>query len=164
MFSMAQALRFSLRLHRLSLNNVESYTDFALRFQDKNTGSHWTERQIRHAYDLWRRDILKEEVRAEFLKNNRSKLLTVYLKDRRRQINIATVVLLALAVLFPPYYLVTGGQTVSLGPGFAFSTQVGRVDSLFLLCVLTAIIGISWFAQRTFTVERSPDSEGSLGQ
>lgn len=159
MFSLTQALRFSLRLHRLSLNNVESYTDFALRFQDSGTGSHWTERQIRNAYDLWRRDILKEEVRAESLKNFGPKLLAVYLNDKRRQINIATIVLLALAVLFPPYYVVAGGQTMSLGLGFAFRTQVGRVDSLFLLCVLVAIIAIWWFAQRTFAVEEVRQGE-----
>lgn len=159
MFSLAQALRFSFRLRKLSLNNVESYTDFALKFQDSSTGSHWTERQIRNAYDLWRRDILKEEVRAEFLKSYGPKLLAAYLNDKRRQVNITAIFLLALAVLFPPYYVVAGGQTLSLGLGFAFSTQVGRVDSFFLLCLLAAIIAIWWFAQRTFAVEQPPESE-----
>ena len=154
MLSLYQALRLSFKLYRLDLSHVESYQGFTERFHHLNTkNSHWTERQVREAYDLWRRDIVKAEVRAEFEKNYIRLLLIDYLKNKPRQITIATMVLLALAVVFPPYYISAGDQSISMGLAFAFDRQIGRIDSMYLLCELGGVLALSWFAQRLVRVE-----------
>ena len=152
--SLFQAIRMSFRLHKLDLTHVESYAGFTERFHagDLNN-SHWSERQIRESYDLWRRDILKKEVRAEFEKTYFRDLLALYLKDWARRINIVTMILLAIVVLFPPYYITAGEQSVSMGLGFAFTRQLGRIDSVYLVCEIVGIVALSWFGHRRVQVE-----------
>lgn len=153
--SLSQAFRMSFRLHNLDLTHVESYAGFTERFHEGNfKNSHWSERQIREAYDLWRRDILKKEVRTEFEKTYFRDLLALYLKDWPRRINIVTMILLVIAVVFPPYYISAGDQSVSMGLGFAFTRQLGRIDSLFLACEIVGIVALSWFAHRLAQVEQ----------
>jgi hypothetical protein len=156
--SLFQAVRISYRLYKLDLTHVESYAGFIERFHEGNSkNSHWSERQIRESYDLWRRDILKKEVRAEFENAYFRDLLVHYLKDWSPRINIVTMILLTVAVLFPPYYLAAGDQSVSVGFGFAFTNQIGRIDSLYLICEIIGIVALSWFANRLVQIERQPE-------
>ena len=153
--SLFQAIRMSFRLHKLDLAHVESYAEFTERFHAGNfKNSHWSERQIRESYDLWRRDILKKEVRTEFEKTYFRELLALYLRDWPRRINILTMSLLVIPVLFPPYYITAGDQFMSMGFGFAFTRQLGRIDSLYLVCEIVGIVALSWFAHRLVRVEQ----------
>ncbi len=145
----------SFRLHKLDLTHVESYAGFTERFHAGNLeNSHWSERQIRESYDLWRRDVLKKEVRTEFEKTYFRGLLALYLKGWPRRIDIGTMILLAIAVLCPPYYITAGDQSVSMGLGFAFTRHLGRIDSLYLVCEIVGIVALSWFAHRLVQVQQ----------
>ena len=155
MLSLYQAVRLSFKLYQLDIDHVESYKGFSERFDGRWKSPALNEPQIREAYDQWRRDILKKEVRAEFEKTYVRALLAEYLKDRPRQINVVAMVLLALALLFPPYYLTAGDQSVSMGLAFAFDKHVGRIDSMYLLCEIGGIIAMSWFAHRLVRMEAS---------
>lgn len=144
-----QAIHMAFRLYKLDLTHVESYAGFSERFLERNSkNSHWTERQIREAYDLWRRDILKKEVRKEFEAAYFRDLMTHYLKGWPQRLNIISLLLLVIALIFPPYYINTGDQSMTLGFGFAFAPQIGRIDSFYLACEIIGIAVISWFAHR----------------
>ncbi len=158
--SLYQAIRLSFKLWKLDLTHVESFSAFIERFHDGNfSNSHWTERQIHEAYDMWRRDILKKEVIAEFKRVHLRQMLAEYFRDWPRAIDIATMILLALAVLFPPYYLAAGDQVIGMGFAFAFDRNVGRIDAFYLMCELAGILALSWFAHRVVQIEPVAEPE-----
>jgi hypothetical protein len=70
--------------------------------------------------------------------------LGLMLSTWRRRIITITVILLFLVILFPIYYI----DAVTLGPAFVFDRHAGRIDGMFLLCEIVAIVSASWFAQR----------------
>lgn len=162
MLSLLQALRMAFELYRLDPSHLESYQGFTERFHARNPASHYTERQIRESYDLWRRGVIKFEIERDFRRARARDVAVYLLKDRRRQITIAAMVLLALAVLFPPHYLVVGDTALTLGLAFAFDRHAGRVDSMFLVCEMAAIVGLWWLAQRGVVIKPDAPQAGPV--
>ena len=113
--SLYQAVNLSYRLWKLDLTHVESYKGFSERFDGKWKNPTLNEPQIREAYDLWRRDVIKGEVRRELQGAHFNSVLATFLASWPRRINIIAMCLLVLAVVFPPYYLTTGDQSLSMG-------------------------------------------------
>lgn len=162
MLSPLQALRMAFELYRLDPSHLESYQGFTERFHARNPASHYTERQIRESYDLWRRGVIKFEIERDFRRARARDVAVYLLKDRGRQITVAAMVLLVLAVLFPPHYLVIGDTTLTLGLAFAFDRHAGRVDALFLVCEMAAIVGLWWLAQRGVVTSSDEPQAGSV--
>lgn len=78
-----------------------------------------------------------------------------------RIITLATIVLLALALLFPPYFLMSNSQVIHIGFAFAFKPQAGRIDAMYLLCEIVGILAIYWVACRLVSIERKSNQDSS---
>ena len=147
-----EAIRVGVTFYKLDIRGTESWNDFndAYRVRHHNA-THFTEGHVRKAYDLWRRGIIENEVKAEFDRTRGRELLMAFVNDKARRTNLITMIVIVLAVLFPPYYIVTADQSVSLGLGFAFTNHFGRIDAMFLLCELIGIGALSWLAHRVLS-------------
>lgn len=150
--NLREYFRFAFQLHNMVLDSAEDYDQFKKRWMEgRFANSHWSERQIREAYDQFRRDKLRAEVVRE-VKQSRAEqsaqMLGIYLAQWPRRINLITIALLVLAVLFPPMFIEASGQSINMGLHYAFDRQLGRIDSTFLLCELVGIVAVSWFAQK----------------
>jgi hypothetical protein len=154
--NLRESFRFAFQLHNMVLDSADDYDQFKKRWMaGRYANSHWSERQIREAYDQFRRDNLRAEVVRE-VKQTRAEqngqMLGIFLAQWPRRIHIITIAALILAVLFPPIYIEAGGQTISMGLHYAFDRRLGRIDSTFLLCELVGIVAAAWFSQRAVKV------------
>lgn len=153
MLSLVQSVKLAAWFYRTPLDHDESYGAFKHKFTATYTGTHLAERQIREAYDKWRRDRIEQEVIDDVSKRAKSLLWDEFLKSRARRGHIAAIVLVILAVLFPPRYTPVGDMQISMAFQPAFIAQTGRIDSPFLMCEFVAIAIVWWLVQKMFAAE-----------
>ena len=122
----------------------------------KHAGNTLTERYLRETYDQWRRSIIKDELRV----TQRRAAVYGMLKDQHRLISGLAMILLVLALMFPPFQLSAGGQSIHLGFGLVFERHVGRIDAPFLLCEVLSVMALYWLARQFIRVE-SPQEQSA---
>ena len=69
-------------------------------------------------------------------------------QGRRRQLMLIAMGMLICAVLFPPFQLLAGGQSLHLGFGMVFNSHIGTTDSVFLFGEILVIGALYWLADR----------------
>jgi hypothetical protein len=154
MFKAIEILRLAIAVYRADPNDIERFENFQAHLRIKYAGQTLTDRYIRETYDQWRRTIIKDEVKQAVA----SEAVYLFLKNKEKQISGVSMVLVALALAFPPFALQVGNESVYLGFGFAFSRQVGTVHALFLACELLGIVALHWFARGFFSLpHEAPD-------
>lgn len=130
-----QILRLATAVHRADPVSLERYENFQEYIRMKNAGNVLTERYIRETYDQWRRSVIENEVRASL----RKIALLAILKDAQTRLVLLAMLLVILAVIFPPFQYSTSEQSVHLGFGFVFDRRAGTVNSWYLACELAGI-------------------------
>lgn len=141
-----EVIRLAAAVYRADPRDIERYENFQSHLRTKNAGQTLTERYFRETYDQWRRTIIKDEAKKTVAKE----ALALFLQDRERQISGTAILLVVMALLFPPFTLQAGSQSVYLGFCLAFNRQVGTVDGLHLACEIFGIVAMYWLARRFF--------------
>lgn len=151
MFRALKIYRLATAVHQANPADIERYENFVLLMQEKFSGSHLTERDIREMYDQWRRSIIEDEVKKAVGKA----AIRAFFKDNWRLAQLVAVILVVAALLFPPFKWEAGGQSAYLGFGNAFDRQAGVVDAMYLACELVGVFMLYWIARQLFKSEGS---------
>jgi hypothetical protein len=154
------ALRTAIALARADVSESERYDMFALAFRSDRIGQAVAESDVRSAYLQWRLTTLRANAdRAMLLQ-----AVWFLVNNRRRQLIIASLILVTLALVFPPFQLTTADQSVHLGFGFVFFRQVGQINAALLLVELGAIGVAYWLTDRFLSQARSSVGEASASK
>lgn len=153
------AAKTAIILARADIPESDRYDLFAESFRRDRYAYVFAESDVKSAYLLWRLNTLRA-------KDDRTRALqaTLYIfSNRRRQLILAALVLGVLALLFPPFQLNTTNQSLHLGFGFVFSSQLGQINSTFLLVELAAI-GLGYWLADKFLVYTHASATNDLSQ
>ena len=155
MGNLLAAFKLGVAGYRADPTSMESYDHFRECLQLRHAEHSLSERFIRDAYEQWRRKNIETEVRASLGKV----ALAALAHDWRIRLDLGAIMLLVLAVLFPPFSYVTSSDCLHLGFSFAFQNRAGVVNASYLACELGAITlcyGVARQLLRAWLVGGSP--------
>lgn len=144
MSRLLRALRVFYAIYHAEITEVERYDAFSMQLQNKWASTAISERQRHDAYLQWRLTILQDASRkSDFLRT-----IALLTQSRRRLLILIAMAMLICAVLFPPFQLLAGGQSLHLGFGKVLNSHIGTIDSIFLLSEILVIGALYWLADR----------------
>ena len=135
MRNLLSALKTAIVLARADIPESDRYDLFAEAFRRDRYAYVLTENEVKSAYFAWRMNTLGNK------QSHAHVLQTVFYMSShpRRKLILVALALGVLALLFPPFQLSTASQSIYLGFGFVFSSQLGQISSGFLVVELAAI-------------------------
>ena len=132
------AYRVARAIMRTDATKIETYEDLLANWRRSKPGGLLSDEEIRKAHREWLHDKLRDDIKLEIALE-----VARVLPHRLQSIaTLVAVVLTTFALLFPPFYLVQGGQTVHLGFRFVFDNQAGTINSPFLAVEILGFIAM----------------------
>jgi hypothetical protein len=158
MGNILRAVRVAIAVARSGVSEADRFDLFASQLRAKRPGTFMSEGEVRDAYLQWRLSLERER---------KVTLLSLKVAGRlagagKAKLPIAACALILFALLYPPFHLESGGQSIHLGFGFAFANHPGKVNVMYLALELASIGGLYWLlAQYLALIEAQLDKESN---